>query len=75
MPQHRFPVQVTTLPDCDDITRFDGTYFKKNLCTVSGTYEGVTELEAKFDKKVTTLPDFILPKTPTRSLNFKLSQE
>ena len=24
MPQHRFPVQVTTLPDCDDITRFDG---------------------------------------------------
>jgi hypothetical protein len=23
MPQQKFPVQVTTLPDCDDITRFD----------------------------------------------------
>jgi hypothetical protein len=31
----------------------------------------VTELEAKLDKKVTTLPDFIVPKTPTRSSNFK----
>ena len=25
LPQQRFPVQVTTLPDCDDITRFDGS--------------------------------------------------
>jgi hypothetical protein len=25
MPQQKFTVQVTTLPDCDDITRFDGT--------------------------------------------------
>ncbi len=25
MPQQKFPVQVTTLTDCDDITRFDGT--------------------------------------------------
>ncbi len=25
MPQQKFNVQVTTLPDCDDITRFDGT--------------------------------------------------
>jgi hypothetical protein len=24
--QQQFTVQVTTLPDCDDITRFDGTY-------------------------------------------------
>jgi hypothetical protein len=24
--QQKFTVQVTTLPDCDDITRFDGTY-------------------------------------------------
>jgi hypothetical protein len=24
LPQQRFPVQVTTLPDCDDITHFDG---------------------------------------------------
>ncbi len=26
MLQQKFIVQVTTLPDCDDITRFDGTY-------------------------------------------------
>ncbi len=26
MPQQRFPVQVTTLPDCDDITRFDSSF-------------------------------------------------
>jgi hypothetical protein len=25
MLQQKFDVQVTTLPDCDDITRFDGT--------------------------------------------------
>ncbi len=25
MPQQKFYAQVTTLPDCDDITRFDGT--------------------------------------------------
>jgi hypothetical protein len=25
MLQQKFTVQVTTLPDCDDITRFDGT--------------------------------------------------
>jgi hypothetical protein len=25
MLQQQFAVQVTTLPDCDDITRFDGT--------------------------------------------------
>jgi hypothetical protein len=25
MPQQKFIVQVTTLADCDDITRFDGT--------------------------------------------------
>ncbi len=47
----------------------------KKICTVSSTYEGVTELEAKPDKKVTTLPDFIVPITPTRCLNFKKSQE
>ena len=27
MPQQKFIVQVTTLPDCDDITRFDGTRY------------------------------------------------
>ena len=27
MLQQKFTVQVTTLPDCDDITRFDGTSF------------------------------------------------
>jgi hypothetical protein len=26
MPQQKFFVQVTTLPNCDDITRFDGSY-------------------------------------------------
>jgi hypothetical protein len=26
MLRQKFTVQVTTLPDCDDITRFDGTY-------------------------------------------------
>jgi hypothetical protein len=26
MRQPKFIVQVTTLPDCDDITRFDGIY-------------------------------------------------
>ena len=26
MLQQKFIVQVTTLPDCDDITRFDGTH-------------------------------------------------
>ena len=26
MLQQKITVQVTTLPDCDDITRFDGTY-------------------------------------------------
>ncbi len=31
MPQQRFPVQVTTLPDCDDITRFDGNHKPKRL--------------------------------------------
>ena len=25
MLRQKFTVQVTTLPDCDDITRFDGT--------------------------------------------------
>ena len=34
LPQQRFPVQVTTLPDCDDITRFDGNLimFTYNIC-------------------------------------------
>jgi hypothetical protein len=26
MLQQKFTVQVTTLPDCDDITRFDATF-------------------------------------------------
>ncbi len=26
MLRKKFTVQVTTLPDCDDITRFDGIY-------------------------------------------------
>ncbi len=26
MLRQKFTVQVTTLPDCDDITRFDGTH-------------------------------------------------
>jgi hypothetical protein len=30
MLRQKFTVQVTTLPDCDDITRFDGT-FKQNI--------------------------------------------
>ena len=30
LPQQRFPVQVTTLPDCDDITRFDGIPLRQN---------------------------------------------
>ena len=28
MLRQKFTVQVTTLPDCDDITRFDGTFLK-----------------------------------------------
>jgi hypothetical protein len=31
MAQQKFPVQVTTLPDCDDITRFDGNKEKKHF--------------------------------------------
>jgi hypothetical protein len=30
MLQQKFIVQVTTLPDCDDITRFDGTDEEKH---------------------------------------------
>ncbi len=29
MLRQKFTVQVTTLPDCDDITRFDGTVHDK----------------------------------------------
>jgi hypothetical protein len=28
MPHYKFIVQVTTLPDCDDITRFDGIWIR-----------------------------------------------
>jgi hypothetical protein len=36
MLQQKFIVQVTTLPDCDDITRFDGIIIVcKGLKTVS----------------------------------------
>jgi hypothetical protein len=32
MPQQKFTVQVTTLPNCDDINQFDGTFqFHKNF--------------------------------------------
>jgi hypothetical protein len=29
--QQKFTVQVTTLADCDDITRFDGTFLSATL--------------------------------------------
>jgi hypothetical protein len=31
MLQQKFTVQVTTLPDCDDITRFDGIWMVTDL--------------------------------------------
>jgi hypothetical protein len=31
MLRQKFTVQVTTLPDCDDITRFDGNWLKDIL--------------------------------------------
>jgi hypothetical protein len=37
MLQQQFAVQVTTLPDCDDITRFDGSHtlvFENNSNTL-----------------------------------------
>jgi hypothetical protein len=37
---------------------------------VSGTYNGVIELEAKLDKKVTAFLDLKVPKTTTKNLNF-----
>jgi hypothetical protein len=39
MLQQKFIVQVTTLPDCDDITRFDGTVtlITTRYCTLYST--------------------------------------
>ena len=36
MLRQKFTVQVTTLPDCDDITRFDGTMQRnwRRFCTL-----------------------------------------
>jgi hypothetical protein len=40
MQQQKFTVQVTTLPDCDDITRFDGTYGTGTVAYGTGTCIG-----------------------------------
>jgi hypothetical protein len=33
----KFTVQVTTLPDCDDITQFDGTSLRCTSLEIKGT--------------------------------------
>ncbi len=37
MMHQKFTVQVTTLPDCDDITRFDGTGLASLFVTLIST--------------------------------------
>ncbi len=52
MLQQKFIVQVTTLPDCDDITRFDGS--KKNLdlyCFVTSLWRFIFDKLFKFSFK------------------------
>jgi hypothetical protein len=46
MLQQKFIVQVTTLPDCDDITRFDGTYMSSNARGGGGELRGLSHCTA-----------------------------
>jgi hypothetical protein len=53
MLQQKFTVQVTTLPYCDDITRFDGTIFNdnnENSCKLE-----ISVLEKKIEIEVKAL--------------------
>ncbi len=50
---------------------FEDIHIKKqNFCGVSGIYKGLTELKAKLDKKMTTLPDS--PQNTYKKLSFSI---
>jgi hypothetical protein len=54
MLQKKFTVHVTTLPDCDDITRFDGTVLLYTVLIILARYVCCCLTDQEL-KKITTV--------------------